>query len=515
MLGLIGVILSLVLLIVLAYRGINVILLAPLMALLAALLAGAPLLATYTQVFMPALGKYVITYFPLFFLGALFGKLMDDSGSARAIAYSIVDKLGAKRAILAIVISCAILTYGGVSLFVVAFAVYPIAAALFREARIPKRFIPAAIALGSFTFTMTALPGTPAIQNAIPIPFFGTNSFSAPILGIIASLIMFGGGVAWLSWRSQRAMAAGEGYLDGALMQPRTKNGRRGKRTPETPSAEAAAADVAGDSTRPVDTSVDSDRTTTSVRTDPETGLELKEEEQTHRPNTLVAYLPIIVVIAVNFAAVNWILPAMDVGYLKDKKYGSVELSSVAGIWAIIVALVVSILLLVAFNWSRLSNPIKSFNDGTTGSFLPIFNTASEVGYGAVIAALPAFAIIRDAVLGISANPLINLAVAVNVIAGITGSASGGMSIALQTLGAEFRVLAEQQAIPLDLMHRVTAIASGGFDALPHNGAVITLLAICGLTHRQSYKDIGVVAIAIPVLALVVVIILGTLFGSF
>lgn len=513
MLGLLGVILSLVLLIVLAYRGINVILLAPLMALLAALLAGAPLLATYTQVFMPALGKYVVTYFPLFFLGALFGKLMDDSGSARAIAHSIVDKLGAKRAILAIVISCAILTYGGVSLFVVAFAVYPIAAALFREAKIPKRFIPAAIALGSFTFTMTALPGTPAIQNAIPIPFFGTNSFSAPGLGIIASIIMFVGGVAWLSWRSQRAMAAGEGYLDGALMQPRTKRGNRGTAatdTTDTTAADGSAARTTDGSDHQAD-----DGAAATVRTDPETGLELKDGEPAHRPSTLVAYLPIIVVIAVNFAAVNWILPAMDVSYLKDKKYGAVELSSVAGIWAIILALVVSILLVVAFNWSRLSNPIKSFNDGTMGSFLPIFNTASEVGYGAVIAALPAFAIIRDAVLGISANPLINLAVAVNVIAGITGSASGGMSIALQTLGAEFRVLAEQQHISLDLMHRVTAIASGGFDALPHNGAVITLLAICGLTHRQSYKDIGVVAIAIPVLALVVVIILGTLFGSF
>lgn len=125
MLGLVGIVLSLVLLIVLAYRGINVLVLAPLMALLATVFAGGtPLLATYTQVFMTALGNYAITYFPLFLLGAIFGKLMDDSGGAAAIARFIVDRLGERQAILAIVLSCGILTYGGVSLFVVAFAVF-------------------------------------------------------------------------------------------------------------------------------------------------------------------------------------------------------------------------------------------------------------------------------------------------------------------------------------------------------------------------------------------------------
>ena len=220
MLGLIGVILSLALLIFFAYRGINVLVLAPLCALFATLFASAPLLATYTQVFMPALGKYVITYFPLFLLGAIFGKLMDVSGAARAIAHGIVERLGARQAILAIVLACGILTYGGVSLFVVAFGVFPIAAAMFREAQVPKRLIPAAIALGSFTFTMTALPGTPAIQNAIPNPFFGTNAFAAPVLGTVAGLIMLGGGMAWLMMRARQARAAGEGYDDGPLMQP-------------------------------------------------------------------------------------------------------------------------------------------------------------------------------------------------------------------------------------------------------------------------------------------------------
>ena len=516
MLGLFGIILSLVLLIVLAYRGINVLILAPLTALLATAFAGGlPLLATYTQVFMQALGSYVVTYFPLFLLGAIFGKLMDDSGAARVIAHSIVDKLGDKRAILAIVLSCGILTYGGVSLFVVAFAVFPIASALFREAGVPKRLIPATIALGSFTFTMTALPGTPAIQNAIPAPFFGTNAFAAPGLGIIAGLIMFGGGMAWLTFRARRAAAAGEGYLAEPSGTPDDRDdtppGAAGSGEP-SPLASGAAGPgggAAGPGTGAADPTGELDRPSGGSAVDVQT------EQPANRPSVAVSFLPILVVVATNYALVTWVFPAMDTAYLAEDAYGATDIQTVGGIWAIIVALVAACALILALNWKRFTSTKESVNAGTMGSLLPIFNTASEVGYGAVIASLPAFRVVRDAVLGVSDNPLISLAVSVNVLAGITGSASGGMSIALQTLGENFRNLAEEQGISLELMHRVTALASGGFDALPHNGAVITLLAICGLTHRQSYKDIAVVAVAIPVLALIVVIALGTFLGGF
>ncbi len=216
MLGILGILLSLALLMYLAYRGVNVLLLAPIMALLALVFNAGPdpalMLGTYTQFYMAELGKYLAKFFPLFMLGALFGKLMDDSGCARVIAHRIVAFTGKGRAILAVVLACGVLTYGGVSLFVVAFAVYPIARQLFREADIPKRLIPACIAAGSFTFTMTALPGTPAIQNAIPAPYFGTNTFAAPGLGTIAGALMFAGSLTWLSWRAGRARAASEGY---------------------------------------------------------------------------------------------------------------------------------------------------------------------------------------------------------------------------------------------------------------------------------------------------------------
>lgn len=517
MIGLIGIVVSLGLLMFLAYRGINVIILAPLMALLATVFAGGlPLIATYTQVFMPALGNYLITYFPLFLLGALFGKLMDDCGAARAIAHFIVDKLGDSRSILAIVIACGILTYGGVSLFVVAFAVFPIAAAMFREAGVPKRLIPAAIALGSFTFTMTALPGTPQIQNAIPAPFFGTNAFAAPGLGIIAGLIMFGGGLGWLMYRAKQANAAGEGYHDerptknngnGGLAGRLRRNGNgNGKGKGKGKGIDAS---TTGDVTAPHAGGGTATATATTRPPEPEV------DHDAPRPPVGIAFLPIFVVIALNYVLVTWVFPAMDTEYLAEEAYGSTDIDTVGGIWAIIVALVASCLLVVALNWQRFRDVKGSVNSGTMGSFLPIFNTASEVAYGAVIASLPAFRMVRDSVLGVSNNPVLSLAVAVNVLAGITGSASGGMSIALETLGEQFRELAEDRGISLELMHRVTVLASGGFDALPHNGAVITLLAICGLTHRQSYKDIFVVAVAIPVVALAVVITLGSLFGGF
>lgn len=465
--GTLGILISLALLMYLAYRGINVLILAPLLALLALLFAGdiGLLLPTYTQVFMKAMGGYVIQFFPLFLLGALFGKLMDDSGSARAIAHGIVAKVGSERAILAIVLACGILTYGGVSLFVVAFAVYPIGAALFREAGIPKRLIPGAIALGSFTFTMTALPGTPAIQNAIPNPFFGTDAFAAPGLGVIAGLIMFGLGTWWLTAQSRKLMAAGEGY---------------GEHRDE-PVADKSVV-----------------------------------EDQRSIPGFWLALLPIFVVIGLNFLMAKQILPSLDTSYLAKPEFGGLQdAKSLIGIWAIIVALSAAILLLIAMHWKRWMDLKKSVNDGAFGSMLPILNTAAEVGYGTVIASLAGFVIIRDLVLGVSDNPLISEAVAVNILAGITGSASGGMSIALKTLGEQYLTLANAAGISPELLHRVAAMASGCMDTLPHNGAVISLLAICKLTHRESYKFIFVNTVAFPMVALVVVITLGTMFGSF
>ncbi len=462
MIGVLGILLSLGLLMYLAYRGINVLVLAPILALLAALLGGETrLLATYTQIFMGSLGGFLVKYFPLFLLGAIFGKLMSDSGAAATIAERIIAKLGAKRAVLAVTLSTAILTYGGVSVFVVAFAVYPLAIALFREAKVPKRLIPGALVLGAATFTMSALPGTPSVQNAIPMPFFGTDPFAAPGIGVIAGIAMFVLGSLWLGRRVRLAEQRGELYGD-----------------------------------HPLDHQ--------------DAPLVL------HRPTLVLALLPIVLVVGVNLVMTKFAIPAMDVSYLSEKKYGPTTINEVRGIWGLVVALVVAIVAAILLNLRTWTDLKGSVNHGTMSSLLPIFNTASEVGYGTVIASLTAFAAIQAIVIGIApGNPLISEAIAVNVMAGITGSASGGMGIALNMLGAKYLELGTAAGISPELLHRVAAIASGGFDSLPHNGAVITLLGICRLTHRESYLDIFMVSVAGPLVALLMVLLLGSTFGSF
>src|SRR6516164_3949374 len=218
--GFIGILLALGVLIWLAYRGWSVLLLAPAVALIAAAVAREPLLARWTQTFMGSAAQFLAQFFPLFLLGALFGKLMDDSGSIDAIARFMTERLGPQRAILAVVLAGAIVTYGGVSLFVAFFVLAPMAHALFQSANIPQRLMPAAIALGTSTFTMSALPGTPSIQNTIPMPFFGTTPFAAPGLGIVASLIMLGFGLWWLGRVAEAARRRGEGFGEGAPVSP-------------------------------------------------------------------------------------------------------------------------------------------------------------------------------------------------------------------------------------------------------------------------------------------------------
>lgn len=472
--GLVGILLPLALLMFLAFRGVTLLLLAPLMAVLATLLTGGlPPLAAFTQVFMSNTADFILSFFPLFFLGAIFGKLMEDSGSAESIASWVIGKLGSGNAILAVVICCALLTYGGVSLFVVAFAIYPIAAALFRDAQVPKRLIPGAIALGAFTFTMSALPGTPAIQNAIPMPYFGTTAFAAPGLGVIAAIIMFGLGMLWLNRRASTAMAKGEGYgaHDDALPKPDTIMQTLAK---------AEDCEVKG------------------------------QEVISNPPGIVQALAPIVIVVAVNLLFVELVVPRMDTSYLSQTIFGPTTIDAVRGVWAIVVALIASILFLVFTNIHRFADLKSTLNKGADASILPIFNTASLVGFGAVIAALPAFATVTQALMSASGgNPLVSVAMSVTTLSALTGSASGGMSIALDALGDTFRTMAVDTGTSLDAMHRITSVASGALDALPHNGAVITVLGIANLTHKDSYFDIFVTAVIVPFIALVAIIALA------
>ncbi|GLR89148.1 GntP family permease [Bradyrhizobium iriomotense] len=482
--GLLGILVGLGLLVVLAFRGWSVLLLAPFAALVAAAFGGEPLLANLTQVFMASAAGFLAQFFPIFLLGAVFGKLMDDSGAVTAVAAFMAQRLGEQRVILAVVLAGALVTYGGVSLFVAFFVIAPMAQSLFRAASIPRRLIPAAIVLGTSTFTMSALPGTPSIQNAIPMPFFGTTPFAAPGLGIIAALVMLGVGLWWLQRAEAQARRAGEGFGD----------------------AQGTAEHV-------VDDEFLRERATTAREFDP---AEIRHGRRSEAPSpVLSAVLPLIVVVAVNLVMSLLVLPRMDFSYLAEQRWGGTSLSAVAGVWSVAVALAAAIVVAIAMNWRRLASLRQTMDAGANASVLPALSVASLVGFGAVIAALPAFEMVRDWVLAIEGGPLVSLAVATNILAALTGSASGGLTIALDALGQTYVAIAAQTGVDLALMHRVAVIGSGTLDILPHNGAVVSLLAICGLTHRDSYLDIVMVGIVSSLLALVIVIALGSLIGSF
>lgn len=450
---------ALVFLMWVAYRGHSVILFAPIAALGAVLLTDPSLVAPmFTGLFMDKMVGFLKLYFPVFLLGAVFGKLIEISGFSKSIVAATIKLVGAQRAMLSIVLVCALLTYGGVSLFVAVFAVYPFAAELFRQSDIPKRLIPGTIALGAFTFTMDALPGTPQIQNIIPTSFFGTDAWAAPWLGTLGGVFVLIVGLTYLEWRRRAALKAGEGYGD-----PRTL-------------ANEPVAFAGGALAHP-----------------------------------LVAILPLVLVGVSNKLFTAWIpklyggshefVPAV-IGKAAPVVQ---EVSKVAAIWAVEGALLVGIAAVVAFAWKPV---IASFAEGTKsaigGALLASMNTASEYGFGAVIAALPGFLVVANALSAIP-NPLVNEAVTVTALAGITGSASGGMSIALAAMADTFIANANAAGIPMEVLHRVAAMASGGMDTLPHNGAVITLLAVTGLTHRQAYKDIFAITV-IKTLAVFVVI---------
>ncbi len=424
-----------------AYSGYSVILFAPIAALLAVFLTDPHLVAPmFSNVFMVKMVDFIKLYFPVFMLGAIFGKVIELSGFSKSIVASVIKLIGKERAILAIVLVCAVLTYGGVSLFVVVFAVYPFAAELFRTGDIPKRLIPGTIALGAFTFTMDSLPGTPQIQNIIPSTFFQTNTWSAPILGLVGSAFILIIGILYLELCRKQAKLSGEGYGANLINEP---------------------ANI------------------------------------THNKlaNPVIAILPLFVVGISNFIFTRLI----PVTYGKEftlqvsGKSIIVEVSKLTAIWSVEAALILGILTVVLFAFKPV---IKHFAEGSkaaiNGALLASLNTASEYGFGGVIAAMPGFLVVASGLQNIP-NPLINEAISITTLAGITGSASGGLSIALAAMSNHFIEVAQSMHIPLDVFHRIAAMASGGMDTLPHNGAVITVLAVTGLSHKQAYKNIFVI----------------------
>ncbi|MDT8861999.1 GntP family permease [Alkalihalobacillus sp. MEB130] len=442
MLSMIGLFVALGLLIYLTMKGINIIVAALLCSILLALTGGLNLNTAMTGFYMEGFTGYFANWFLIFLLGAIFGKVMQDTKSAESIASWVSRTMGPQWAVFAVVGACAIMTYGGVSLFVVGFTVYPIAVSLFKLANYPHRFIPAALVFGSISFTMTS-PGSPEIQNLIPTEFFGTTPTAGGWVGVVTGVFIAVVGGLWLRFLVRKAVANGE-----VFELPRSS---------PFYSRDKSKEEIAATS-----------------------------EEQS-LPNAFLAILPLIIVIAVLNILSFYMAPKT----------------------AALVALVLGILGVWGFNYKFVQEYWQSLAEGTQNSLVAIANTCAVVGFGSVAAQVSAFDTFINALVNISGPPLLGLAIGVTIICGLTGSASGGLGIALPLLAPIYLA----KGIDPGSMHRISALASGGLDSLPHNGYVVTTVrAICGETHKRSYLPILCVSVILPTIALILAIILYSVF---
>lgn len=435
MLSMIGLIGGLILLIALTMRGMNLLIAAPLSALFLAVLSGLPIFpqlvaegeASFVGDYMDGFSGFVASWFLMFLLGSIFGKVMEDSRSAESVSKWVMNRLGIKYTLIAIVAACAVLTYGGVSLFIVGFTVFPIALSLFKQANLPRRFIPAALAFGSVTFTMTSA-GSPEIQNWIPIPHLGTSPYAGWEVSLIVAIFMMITGYIWLKWMVDRAVKKGEQFDE-----------REG---------------------------------------DP-------EEVERDLPNPLLSGVPLLVVLIIAFLF-----------------HDTLDTS------ALIIALAGGVFTAWLLNRRYLENVWTSASNGTFGALMAIANTAAVVGFGTVARATPAFETAVDTMTSVPGDPLIGAGIAVLSIVGLTGSASGGMEIALPILGPEYL----SQGVNAEALHRVSALSSGALDSLPHGGyTVTTIRVICGETHKSAYPAVAAVTVIVPMLGVILSLILFSL----
>lgn len=444
---------GLALLMLLVVRGKSIFVVAPLCAALTVTLSGADPVSAMTGPYMSGFAEYLRNFYLIFALGAAFGRIFEESGAARVIAQRVGKRLGPSRAALAVVLACAVLTYGGVSLFVVGFSVYPLAVELFRAGNLPRRFIPAAIAFGSVTFTMTSA-GSPEIQNLIPIKYLIDSQTSAPLtdaragwpVSLIVAALMFLAGQIYLDWSIRREVARGLGWED---------------RAQDTARRDPAAVN--------------------------------------RQPSLFAALLPLVVtLLALNafpFAAHQTakLLEPVDqwpaVVRAVHALLAGVPEDPTLSIFLGVVTALVTLRRHFVTRWTCLG-------DGFLNGLLAIGATASVVGFGAAVKGLPGFQLVVEFVTSIPGDPLIGAAIAVAVISGIAGSASGGQGIALPIIKP---IYVDELGVAPRALHRVVSIASGSLDSLPANGYLVMLIRnICGETYARAYGPVFVLTVVLP-----------------
>ena len=446
----IGVLLGLALLIVLALRGTNILLASIVGALVVAVTNGLGIATAFGHDYTGAMFGFAGKYFLLFLAGAVFGRVMGESGAAASIAHALADRLGARRALVIVTFATALLTYGGVNVFIVVFATYPLGLVLVQRANIPKRLLGAAIGLGAGTFTMTALPGSPSIQNAISAQSLGTTLAAAPVLGLVAGAIMLVLGLGYLEWQQRRAERSGDGF-------------------------------------RPAPTDV----------------LAEADEGRNGAPHWALASMPLIVVVATILVPL-WMASRLppDVGggalvtvlrFARDQQI----------LWPGVAMALATLLAVVSMRRFLPSVKAPWPRRRQLGVAAPQHRSGDRLR--GVVQATTAFNWFTGLMIGSGLPPLVSAAISVNIVAGIVGSASGGLGIWMPTLAQYYL----DAGVPPEILHRVVTVAAGGFDTMPHCGVVITFFTIMGLTHREAYKDLFMICVAIPVIATAVIVALG------
>ena len=432
LLSVLVILFSLALIMYLALKGFSIIVIAPLTSIVVIFLTQLPFLATLQDTYMGGFINFAKKFYLIFLLAAMFGKLMEDSGAARTISRSILKIIGRGsklKVLIAIVAVSAILTYGGVSVFVVIFAVLPIAKPLFKELDIPWHLFMAAFFFGAATFSNTMLAGTPSSTNIIPTGYLGTTVSAAPLIGLVASITVIIFNIFYLKREIKKSEKKGETYFN--------------------------CTNLEGEADQNLD-------------------------ENKKLPNLIISIIPpIFLLTMLNFLKID-----------------------------IVYSLMISVVVALVFFWKFIDKKIKTINGGAKNTVLPLINTSADVGYGSVIAATAGFAVITHWLSAIPGSPLISLSIATNLLAGITGSSSGGLAIAMETLSKTYM----QYGLNPEVIHRISTIAAGGFDALPHNGGVITFLAVAGLTHKDAYRHIFMTGVVGPVIALIPALIVATTF---
>ena len=423
-LSLIGILLALVLLTVLVYKKVNIVLAAVLCCVLMAITDSASILTSLNQGFLPGFAGFISKNFLIFAFSALFGKVMEDTGAAFSFAKLLVRAFGKERAIYGCMLATSLLTYGGVSVFVIAFTVFPIFLSVWQQSNLPRRLIPAAIAAAAVTYSEAFFPGAAQIHNIIPTKYLGTTPMAGALVGSIVGILMLVMLYFYFEYEIRKAHANGEGF-----------------------------------------------------ECDQDTLAKMEKLEESAEVNPWLSIVPMAV-----------LLITLNV-FKQD----------------VIVAMVLGSASAIIMFWSNIKDKLATINTGIGGATMAIVNTAAAVGFGAVVNSTAGFQTLVNWVMSLNGNPLITLGCASTIIAGITGSGAGGIGFTMEIFAERFLAM----GVNPEIIHRVVTMAGVGLDSLPHNGFVVTLLAITGLTHKEAYKPMFITTVVFTTICLAIAMILG------